>query len=227
MSQGAREPLGNDPVGNRGPSRRHPPVPQDTARLRVVSADSEMESAPSAEAREQELLRRAGAGDERATRELYRAHVDAVFRHVARILGAHDPDLEDVVQKVFLAALDGAAGFRGRSRVRTWLLGIASRRALDAARKRWRRQRWQRLGERVGLGRPAEAPDERLGHLGEAERLLQRLTPDQRIVFVLKEVEGHTLKEIAEITETGISTLHARLKAARKRLDAALREEER
>jgi RNA polymerase sigma-70 factor (ECF subfamily) len=55
---------------------------------------------------------------------------------------------------------------------------------------------------------------------GEAERALATLTPDQRVVFVLYEAEGHTLKEISEITGAGISTLHARLEAARKRLDA-------
>ena len=56
----------------------------------------------------------------------------------------------------------------------------------------------------------------------QAEALLQVLTPDQRTVFVLKEVEGHTLQEIADLTGVGISTLHARLQAARKRLDAEL-----
>jgi len=206
-----------------GPGRRTS-VQSDTARLTLVAGD-DIDESLAGEAAEVERLRRAGAGDERATRELYRAHVDRVYRHVARVLGPDDPDLEDVVQKVFLAALDGAADFEGRSKVRTWLMGIATRRALDASRKRWRRRRWQKLGAVVGLGRPASGPDERVHHLGEAERLLQCLTPDQRVVFVLKEVEGHTLKEISAITGgTGISTLHARLKAARKRLDEALAE---
>ncbi len=164
----------------------------------------------------------AGEGDAAATRALYRHHVDRVHRHVARILGPHDPDVEDVVQKVFLAALKGAASFRGSSKVSTWILGIASRRALDEARSRWRRDRWGKLGAAIGLGRAASRPDERHAALSAAERLLQNLAPEQRQVFILKEVEGHTLKEIKEMTGVGISTLHARLKAARKRLDAAL-----
>ena len=195
------------------------------ARLRVVAETV----ADGRERRDESLvlLERAASGDERAMRDFHRAHVDVVYRHVARILGSDDPDVEDVVQRVFLAALAGARDFAGRSKVRTWILGIATRRALDASRRRWRRHRWQRLGQRVGLGRPAAAPDDRLRHLGEAERLLQVLTPDQRVVFVLKEVEGHTLKEVAEITGVGISTLHARLAAGRKRLDALLATEER
>lgn len=171
-----------------------------------------------------ETLREAAAGDERAVRSLYRSHVERVHRTVARILGARDPDVEDVVQQVFLAALDGAASFDGRSRVSTWLVGIATRRALDASRSRWRRQRWAKIGEWVGLGRPAAAPDAQLDAVSFAEAALAELTPDQRTVFVLHAVEGYTFKEIEEMTGTGISTLHARLKAARARLDALLAE---
>lgn len=171
-----------------------------------------------------ETLREAAAGNQAATRALYRGHVDRVFRHVARILGPHDPDVEDVVQKVFLAALKGAPSFRGTSKVSTWMLGIASRRALDEARSRWRRDRWNRIGTMVGVGRSESRPDERHVALSAAEQLLQTLAPAQRQVFILKEVEGHTLQEIKEMTGVGISTLHARLKAARKKLDAALDE---
>lgn len=211
-------------IGNPAGSGRPTPVQPDGARLTLVTGDDAAETR-AGESAEVELLRRAAAGDDRATSELYRTHVDRVYRHVARVLGPDDPDVEDVVQKVFLAALDGASDFAGRSKISTWLMGIATRRALDASRKRWRRRRWQKLGAVVGLGRPASPPDERVRHLGEAQRLLQLLTPDQRVVFVLKEVEGHTLKEISAMTGgTGLSTLHARLKAARKRLDEALAE---
>ncbi|MBX3245586.1 MAG: RNA polymerase sigma factor [Myxococcales bacterium] len=171
-------------------------------------------------------LRGAAAGDEACVRAFYRGHIDRVHRHVARVLGRHDPDVEDVVQKVFLAAFDGAEGFGERAKVSSWLMGIATRRALDEARSRWRRDRWSRLGERlghlVGVGRAPSAPDASSTQRSEAEALLQVLTPEQRTVFVLKEVEGHTLQEIADMTGVGISTLHARLQAARKRLDAAI-----
>ncbi len=164
----------------------------------------------------------AAGGDEAAVRWLYRRHVDAVFRCVARILGPGDGDVEDVVQQVFLAALDGAERFDGRSKLSTWLVGIASRKALDAVRARSRRGRWSKITELVGLGRPAAPPDARHDSIDEAERALAVLTPEQRQVFVLHSVEGYTFKEIQEMTGTGISTLHARLKAARARIDGAL-----
>lgn len=182
-----------------------------------------------ARALERERLRRAADGDDDAMRQLYREHVDVVFRTACRVLGANDAEVDDVVQHTFLAAIDGAARFDGRSRLSTWLVGIATRRALDHARARHRRGRWARLKEWVGLGvdGPSQPgrPDEHLEGKSLADRALAELTPEQRVVFVLHQVEGHTLQEIADMTDTGISTLHARLGAARKRLDAFLARE--
>lgn len=169
---------------------------------------------------DRELLARAAAGEEAAVRYLYRAHAAKLHRHAARILGAHDPDVEDVVQQAFLAALDGAAKFDGRSSVQTWLFGIVTRRALDAARTRFRRQRFSRLAELVGFGGgTAAAAESSYAAASEAERLLAELPPMQRAVFVLHDVEGYTFAEISGLTDVGISTLHGRLIAARKRID--------
>ena len=206
-------------LGNPSQARRPLHVSKAYAAMRVIEGGADTRGSGDAD---RELLERAAAGDDACVRALYRKHVDRIHRTVARILGSHDPDVEDVVQHVFLAALDGADKFDGRSRVSTWLVGIASRRALDQARDRWRRGRWARVTEMVGLGRPAPRPDQCHDALSTAEWALSRLTPDQRTVFVLHEVEGHTLAEIREMTGTGISTLHARLVSGRKRLDAAL-----
>lgn len=189
-----------------------------------AGAEGERPSHPVSLDEDRALLARAAAGDEAAVRRLYRDHVDRVLRTVSRILGSDDSDVEDVVQQTFLAALDGASRFDGRSKVSTWIVGIATRRALDQSRDRWRRSRWKRVSEWVGLGRAAARPDDLHDSRALAEWALARLTPEQRTVFVLHEVEGHTLAEIGEMTSTGISTLHARLVAGRKRLDAALAE---
>jgi RNA polymerase sigma-70 factor (ECF subfamily) len=168
---------------------------------------------------ERVLLGRAAAGDEAAVRELFRTHVTRLHRQAARVLGADDPDVEDVVQQAFLAALDGASKFDGRSSLSTWLFGITTRRALDAARARWRRQRWSRLAESVGLGTVSTAPDDGYELRSDAEQMLAKLPPEQRLVFVLHDVEGYTFAEISGVTGIGISSLHGRLMAARKRLD--------
>lgn len=181
--------------------------------LRVVDDAAEEET-------DCDLLRRASRRDEAAVRALYREHVDRVFRTVARILGPSDSDVDDVVQHVFLAALEGAKNFDGRSKVSTWLVGIATRRALDAARARYRRDRWRKLGRAVGVRSEASEPLS----LDLAERALADLQPEHRAVFVLHEVEGYTLREIEEMTKVRTSTLHARLVAAKRRLDAVVAE---
>jgi RNA polymerase sigma-70 factor (ECF subfamily) len=181
--------------------------------LRVVDEAAEEET-------DSDLLRRASRRDEAAVRAFYREHVDRVFRTVARILGPSDSDVDDVVQHVFLAALEGAKNFDGRSKVSTWLVGIATRRALDAARARYRRDRWRKLGRAVGVRSESSEPLS----LDLAERALADLQPEHRAVFVLHEVEGYTLREIEEMTKVRTSTLHARLVAAKRRLDAVVAE---
>lgn len=204
-------------VGNGGDGERPRGVGQSTARVVKLAKDAETLD-------EHELLRQAGEGRDAAVKWLFRTHVARVHRTCARILGPQDPDVEDVVQQVFLAAIKGAPRFDGRSKVATWITGIATRRALDQARARYRRNRWRQVDEMVGLGRAAARPDIRHHALRRAHAALEELTPDQRAVFVLHSVEGYTFNEIREMTGVGISTLHARLKAARKRLDAFVSE---
>jgi RNA polymerase sigma-70 factor (ECF subfamily) len=175
--------------------------------------------ARTANEQERSLLDRAASGDEAAVRELFRTHSSRLHRQAARILGADDPDVEDVVQQAFLAALDGASRFDGRSSLSTWLFGITTRRALDAARARWRRRRWSRLAESVGLGTPSLPPDSGYQARSDAEVMLGKLPPDLRLVFLLHDVEGYTFAEISGVTGVGISSLHGRLMSARKRLE--------
>ena len=170
------------------------------------------------------LLQRAANGDERAVRILFRTHAPRMHRHACRLLGADDGDVEDVVQQAFLAALDGASRFDGRSSVSTWLFGITTRRALDAARARHRRRRWSRLGETVGVGFFAGRPDQRHEATTQAQLALSQLDPDQRVVFLLHDVEGHTLAEISGLIDVGVSTLHSRLQAARRRIERSTQE---
>jgi DNA-directed RNA polymerase specialized sigma24 family protein len=116
--------------------------------------------------------------------------------------------------------------------VQTWLFGIVTRRALDAARARYRRRRFSRLLASVGLGGAAggtgaaggyghhPSPDHAYQAANEAERTLAVLSPLQRVVFVLHDIEGYTFAEISGLTDVGISTLHGRLLSARKSIDA-------
>jgi RNA polymerase sigma-70 factor (ECF subfamily) len=171
---------------------------------------------------DRELLDQAAAGNEAAVRTLFRTHAPRMHRQAARVLGSDDPDVEDVVQQAFMAALEGAERFDGRSSLSTWLFGITTRRALDSARARWRRRRWSRLAEAVGLGTPTVGPDRREEMRSDAEAMLDKLSPELRLVFVLHDVEGYTFSEISGVTGLSISSLHGRLVTARATLEAAL-----
>lgn len=198
------------------------PRPPDPNHKPAERAFAQGSSSGNPDLEERELLANAAVGDEAAVRRLYRIHIGKLQRHAARILGPTDPDVEDVVQQAFLAALDGAARFDGRSSVQTWLFGIVTRRALDAARSRYRRRRFSRLLESVGLSGTSSdhpAPDRAYQAANEVERTLAVLSPLQRVVFVLHDIEGYTFAEISGLTDVGISTLHGRLLAARKCID--------
>lgn len=81
------------------------------------------------------LVQRMAAGDPHALDELYARHGPHLLAYLAGRLG--DAGLaEEVLQDVMLAAWQHAAAFRGRARVRTWLLAIARRRAINAHRRR-------------------------------------------------------------------------------------------
>lgn len=203
---------------SRAVSRSGPSSREATPALTLVVSQEREDQAASRQLEREELIQ-AGAGDESAVRRLYRTHVDRVFRLVARIIGSHDPDIEDVVQNVFLAVLDGAHAFDGRSKLSTWIAGIAIRRALDHSRSKWRRKRWHDSLRIFGAEKVGESPESQHIARSESERLLMKLEPQLRTVFVLADVEEYTLQEISEMTGTGISTLHARLKSAREKLE--------
>lgn len=176
---------------------------------------------------EHALLLRAHHGDQKAASTLYRQNAERLFRSVGRILGYQNADVEDTVQVAFLSALGAAPSFDGRSSVSTWMTGIAMRKALDQLRIQKRQRRWATLASQFGecasrIFAPARfsAPNTIVEH-DLAERALRTLSANQRAVFLLIDVEGLTLEEASVALETGVSTLHARLKNARTRVEAA------
>lgn len=152
--------------------------------------------------------------------DVYEAHVDFVWR-VARRLGVPDAALDDAVQDVFLVVHDRLPTFEGRSSLRTWLFGIVRRVARDhrpSARER-------PLDDAPDARSEADSPHEALERAEAARvlhRLLDALDEEKREVFVLAELEEMPMPEVAEALGVNVNTAHARLRAARRELDAAL-----
>jgi RNA polymerase sigma-70 factor, ECF subfamily len=169
---------------------------------------------------DQELIGRVLAGDPRAERALYDAHVDRVFRLVYRMAGDLDR-AQDYTQETFIKAFDRLADFRGEAKLATWLGSIAISITLNGLRKlRRAREREVSLDEGPQLGRTTRNAEPDL-----KERLSQAiddLPEGYRAVFVMHEVEGYTHEEIAASLGVHPGTSKAQLFRARARLREAL-----
>ena len=156
-----------------------------------------------------DLIARWKAGEQRAATLLVERHADALARFVASI--GERNDVEEVVQDTFVRAFASLDGFRGDSALRTWLFTIARRLVLD------RRRAARRRGEQVEVheGDAATEYDSLDGVVAdETQRRLraamERLSPTQREVFVLRVSEGMSYREIADTVDTteGAARVH-------------------
>lgn len=176
------------------------------------------------------LIDRAAHGDRHAFTELYRRHVDAVYRRLAHLVGP-DPEREDLLQQVFLDVFRAISSFRGDSAFSTWLYRIIVNVAYEHLRRRGRRTHSQLVAEDLELlmapGLSPEAAARQRQQVGLALTLLGRLKPKKRIAFVLRVVEGLSLEEIAEIVGARAPAVGQRVKQAQRELVAMYEREER
>jgi RNA polymerase sigma-70 factor, ECF subfamily len=169
---------------------------------------------------DKELIRRVLAGDPRAERALYDAHVDRVFRLVYRMAGDLDR-AQDYTQETFIRAFARLGEFRGEAALSTWLGSIAISIALNGLRKiRRLNEREVGLDDAPQIGRTTvEAEPDLKSRLARA---IEELPDGYRAVFVMHDVEGYTHEEIAGSLGVQPGTSKAQLFWARARLRVAL-----
>jgi RNA polymerase sigma-70 factor (ECF subfamily) len=179
-----------------------------------------------------DLLGRARAGDFAAFEELVGRFQPRVYGLALRILG-QPHDAEDVVQQTFLSMIEHLADFRGESAVAAWVLRIAANHALKLLRKRRGRptvpladadDSFADLPHPQYIAPWRDDPAD-LASRHETRELIDRalaqLDDKYRAVFVLRDVEGFSVKETADLL--GISEANVKVRLLRARL--ALREE--
>jgi RNA polymerase sigma-70 factor (ECF subfamily) len=179
-------------------------------------------SAPEA-ADDGELVRRTTRGDLSAFEQLVDRHRPVVIRVATRMVGADEA--EDVSQDAFLRAFHRLDRFRGDAPFRSWLLRITHNAALDHL---GRRRAEPVDPDSLDTAEPATArpPAERLEvreRIERLERKLRGLTPQHRVVLVLRDAEGLSYEEIADITETPLGSVKGRLHRARREFVEMLR----
>jgi RNA polymerase sigma-70 factor (ECF subfamily) len=149
-------------------------------------------------------------------RAFYDQHLPLVYR-LARRLGVAESEVGDVCQEVFLRVYRGLDGFRGEAQLSTWLYRIVLREVSRARRSRTLRRALLALLGRQPATRAVE-PHARADARRELDRVLGRMKPKQRQVFVLFDLEELTLPQIAAIVGCPVETVRSRLRSARAAL---------
>src|ERR1700728_107944 len=168
----------------------------------------------SAKEHDTELLVAVAAGRRRALEELYLGY----HRRLARFLSRFTPryeNVEEIINDTFMIVWQSAKDFRHASQVSTWIIGIAYRTAL----KSFRRQKNHAAAQNL-----ADCPEQTVDPTIDTEvqdslnRGLSHLPTKQRLTLELAYHMGHSLEEIAAITECPVGTVKARMFHAREKL---------
>lgn len=161
------------------------------------------------------------AGDVLALRDVYRAHHTQVRAFAQRLLG-DAAAAEDLVQEVFIALPKAARNFRFETTASSYLLGVAAHSASKhiraAKRRRAASERLARLPSTAPVSPDEEAHAARL--VARLMRAIDELPDKLRIVFVLCQIEERDATEVGAILGIPSSTVRARLRAARERLQS-------
>lgn len=178
-------------------------------------------------AKERELISQAATGSHEALAALVDEHEATVFRYAMALVHRRE-DAEEVLQDVFVALMRYARGFRGEASLRTWLLTVtrnsAFRRRKKAAMRAEESIDLDALGRAAGWG--SEDPESlaiRAERREELERALAGLGDEDREMILLRDLEGLSGRETAQMLGISVAAMKSRLHRARLRLAAELR----
>jgi len=171
------------------------------------------------------LVRAIAHGDARAMDKLYTRHGPGLLAYLSSRLGNRQW-AEEVLQEVMLAVWQGAGGFRGDSRVRTWLMIIARNRAINAL-KRDKSLHDKPLEDGTGsIPAQSDAGLEHNAQLDELRSALSKLPDEQRETLELVFIHGLSNLETAAVLNIPAGTVKSRLFRAKARLREWLEEKE-
>jgi RNA polymerase sigma-70 factor (ECF subfamily) len=178
-------------------------------------------------AEDRELVRRAQADDKEAFEELVQRHQHRVFAVAGGILRRRE-DAEDIAQQVFVKAYFSLKRFDQRAAFSTWLYKITVNECWDLLRKKkvrpllYEADLSEEQARQFGATgeKKTDEPDAsvRLEARERVEQLMAGLDPRDRMMLILKEVEGFAVEEIGEILGLNANTVKVRLFRARRRI---------
>ncbi len=202
-----------------------------------VAIDDAVNNPPPSELYETQIIELCKRGDRSAFNELVRRHHRKIFNLCFRILGNRH-EAEDVAQDVFVTAFRAIRSFRGDSALSTWLHRVAVNNCKNRLKYLKRRKYFQTEsmdatyddGEsemtREFKDEGEDSPEdtrERTELSREIQGAIDRLDEDYRVVIVLRDVQGFSYQEIAEILDLKEGTVKSRIHRARSELQQKLR----
>lgn len=193
----------------------------------LVEAVKKPDSRPTGDPSDRELVGRAQREDKAAFEELVRRHQHRVFAVAGGILRRRE-DVEDIAQQVFIKAYFALKKFDQRAAFSTWLYKITVNECWDLLRKKKVRplvyeadlseEQAKQVATSGEKGNPGPDIRDKLEAREHMEKLLEGLDERDRLMLILKEVEGYSIEEIAEVLDLNGNTVKVRLFRARRRV---------
>lgn len=173
------------------------------------------------------LVRRIQARDELAFREIVERYQAKVFSIIYGILRNHN-DAEDIAQQVFAKIYFSIQSFDFRSSLLTWIYKITVNECYDYLRKKrvrklvyesdFSEEDAQRMQNSETASGQAPAVDTQLARKDLVLKLLAKLSEEDRTLLLMKEVEGHSVEELSQMTGMNENTIKVKLFRARQKL---------
>lgn len=187
--------------------------------------------------RDMVLVRKCLSGDQEAFATVVQDYQGMVYNLAYRFLGEKG-EAEDLAQEVFLKVYKSLKSFKGKSTLKTWIYRITSNMALNRIKFLQRRHRHgqvnlegdgreDRLAPIDTLSDSQPDPLKRVHASDISERLqaaLDELSPEQRAVVILRDIEGFTYDHIAETLDLNLGTVKSRLARGRMNIQELMRD---
>ncbi|MDZ7371626.1 MAG: sigma-70 family RNA polymerase sigma factor [candidate division KSB1 bacterium] len=183
---------------------------------------------------ETELIELAKQGDKKAMAAIVKQNEKLVFNTALRLLG-NEQDAECVMQETFLKVFQSLPQFRGDSALSTWIYRIAANFALMRLRERKKdfghlddaemqvsKSALEAFNRSIGNNPHRAVENSELRE--KMEEAIRQLPPKFKTVFVMKDIEGRSLKEICELTDMSLPAVKSNLHRARLFLRSRLAE---
>jgi len=194
-----------------------------------------LDRAPGLSPEEALFVARLQANEDAAYDELVRTYTPSVFHVAYRMLG-DSAEASDAVQEIFLKVFRNISGFKGEAALKTWIFKIAFSEILNRLRWWKRRYRYATVslddqpngngtGPAYSVASSSPTPEEVLQSKEQEtaiQQALWRLSKDHRSIIVLRDIEGFSYSDIADVLGVSIGTVKSRLARARGDLKKSL-----